>query len=314
MWSVVDTERVVVAAFVNDCWTRKTATTIAQIENGSDSWHIRHRLSQRTPESKSILEEKLQYKEKMVKYYENELKASEKEKGSEIGENEDSLDAFMKENDKKLKEMKEKMLREKIETTKKEIETITTQLSKMKSESMNPPTPVLRLKSREVDSRDTSSFRVVDSSEQQKKSGNRSGAYLSSFSSVMDSLKSGNNTSFDDNRSAAPSSASSVQSNPMKLSSNVTPNPSIRNNRTRNTKTMNDSKEVEHDATVEDKPRDMKDYYVPKDMNVAINKAALNEVVTELGENQPAFMRRMIDELKDKFVVFLTLFCDTVRV
>ena len=314
MWSVVDTERVVVAAFVNDCWTRKTATTIAQIENGSDSWHIRHRLSQRTPESKSILEEKLQYKEKMVKYYENELKASEKEKGSEIGENEDSLDAFMKENDKKLKEMKEKMLREKIETTKKEIETITTQLSKMKSESMNPPTPVLRLKSREVDSRDTSSFRVVDSSEQQKKSGNRSGAYLSSFSSVMDSLKSGNNTSFDDNRSTGPSSASSVQSNPMKLSSNVTPNPSIRNNRTRNTKTMNDSKEVEYDATVEDKPRDMKDYYVPKDMNVAINKAALNEVVTELGENQPAFMRRMIDELKDKFVVFLTLFCDTVCV
>ena len=49
-------------------------------------------------------------------------------------------------------------------------------------------------------------------------------------------------------------------------------------------------------------------------MNVAINKAALNEVVTELGENQPAFMRRMIDELKDKFVVFLKLFCDTVCV
>ena len=243
----------------------------------------------------------------MVKYYESELAASEKEKGSEIGENEDSLDAFMKENDKKLKEMKEKMLHEKIETTKKEIETIKTQLSKMKSESMNPPTPVLRLKSREVESRDTSSFRVVDSSEQQSKSVNRSGAYLSSFSSVMDSLKSGNNTSFDDVRSAGPSVSGSVQSNPVKLSSNVTPNPSMRNNRMKNAKTVNDSREVEFDTGMEDKPRDMKDYYVPKDMNVAINKAALNEVVNELGENQPAFMRRMIDELKDKFIVFLKL-------
>ena len=54
------------------------------------------------------------------------------------------------------------------------------------------------------------------------------------------------------------------------------------------------------DAGMDQKARDMKEYHVPKDLNVAINKEALDEVVEELGSDQPAFMKRMISELKDK--------------
>ena len=42
----------------------------------------------------------------------------------------------------------------------------------------------------------------------------------------------------------------------------------------------------------------MSEYTVPKDMGVAINKDALNEVVQEMGSSQPKFIRAMIDELQ----------------
>ena len=64
-----------------------------------------------------------------------------------------------------------------------------------------------------------------------------------------------------------------------------------------------DAENVELAVAVMEKPRDMKDYHVPEDMNVAINKEALDEVVQELGSNQPAFMKRMIEELKGKWSV-----------
>ena len=44
----------------------------------------------------------------------------------------------------------------------------------------------------------------------------------------------------------------------------------------------------------------MKEYHVPEDMSVAINKEALDEVVQEMGPDQPTFLKRMMEELKGK--------------
>ena len=54
------------------------------------------------------------------------------------------------------------------------------------------------------------------------------------------------------------------------------------------------------DSVILERPRDMSEYTVPKDMGVAINKDALNEVVQEMGSSQPKFIRAMIDELQKK--------------
>ena len=88
------------------------------------------------------------------------------------------------------------MLKEKIAETQNEITTITSQLAKL---ATSAPTPVLRLKQKDTSRRDTSSFTVIDNTAQTAKKKNvNSTQFMSSIGSVMDSLKSGKNHSYDD--------------------------------------------------------------------------------------------------------------------
>ena len=71
-------------------------------------------------------------------------------------------------------------------------------------------------------------------------------------------------------------------------------------------KATQQSQSTENESGVipmEEKRRDMSEYYVPEDMNVAINRDALEDVKKEMGDYQPTFIRRMFDELKDKYSV-----------
>ena len=239
----------------------------------------------------------------------------------------------MRENERKMRETKQQILREKIRTAEKEIIELTNKMSEMLppptagEAKMNPPTPVLRLRGKESNSRDTSTYTVINptnevekekeskesketdeegaktgnssiSGKSSKKSKNPSGAYLSSFGSVLESLKAGKNTSFDDQKTA-----STITRETWKPSMNVAPNPANARRTKKNAFVDGGTGSVEGvdiDVGMDQKARDMKEYHVPKDLNVAINKEALNEVVEELGSNQPAFMKRMISELKDK--------------
>ena len=285
------------------------------------------------PESRTALQEKLAYKEKSLKFYRAELAASEAQPEQAEGDGDDPLEQFMRENERKVRETKQQILREKIRTAEKDILDITNRLSEMlppptsSEAAMNPPTPMLRLRGKESNTRDTSTYTVINptngsenagdtantkntkdsgeegaktanSAKSSKKSKNPSGAYLSSFGSVLESLKAGKNTSFDDQK---PSSSSTSAA--WKPSMNVAPNPANARKSKKNALYDGGSGNVEGvdvGAGVDQKVRDMKEYHVPKDLNVAINKEALDEVVEELGSNQPAFMKRMISELKDK--------------
>lgn len=297
-------------------------------------FHVLMGRTRRTaPESRAALQEKLAYKEKSLKFYRAELAASEAEPAQPEGDADDPLEQFMRENERKVRETKLQILREKIRTAEKDILDITNRLSEMRppptasEAAMNPPTPVLRLRGKESNARDTSTYTVINptsgpesagdkestkntkdsgeegaktanSSKSSKKSKSPSGAYLSSFGSVLESLKAGKNTSFDDQKTS--SSSTSIAWKP---SMNVAPNPANARKSKNNALYDGGSGSVEGvdvSAGADSKVRDMKEYHVPKDLNVAINKEALDEVVEELGSNQPAFMKRMISELKDK--------------
>lgn len=177
------------------------------------------------------------------------------------------------------------MLKEKIAETQNEITTITSQLAKL---ATSAPTPVLRLKQKDTSRRDTSSFTVIDNTAQTAKKKNvNSTQFISSIGSVMDSLKSGKNHSYDDVEAPKPV----VTATPVAM------NPATNKFR----KPVKEAEPVAvSDSVILERPRDMSEYTVPKDMGVAINKDALNEVVQEMGSSQPKFIRAMIDELQKK--------------
>lgn len=177
------------------------------------------------------------------------------------------------------------MLKKKIEETKNEIATITSQLVKM---ATSAPTPVLRLKAKDTSRRDTSSFTVIDNAARaSKEKSTNSAQFMSSIGSVMDSLKSGKNHSYDEVEAPKP----------VPMETPVVMNP-VSNKHRRPVKEAEPVTVTEN--MVFEKPRDMSEYTVPKDMSVAINKDALNEVVQEMGSAQPKFLRQMIDELQKK--------------
>lgn len=161
---------------------------------------------------------------------------------------------------------------------------------------MQPPAKILRLKSNRplpekvtISRVDTSDFKVVEGPTKTKKPA-QSGAYLSSFGSVLSALQTGSNHSYDEQPEPVV-----VSSTPVAVTVEMDP---ARGRQQRRRKVPQQA--PSEPVTVMEKPRDMKDYHVPEDMNVAINKEALDEVVQELGSNQPAFMKRMIEELKGK--------------
>lgn len=165
---------------------------------------------------------------------------------------------------------------------------------------MQPPAKILRLKSNRaipekvtISRVDTSDFKVVEGPTKTTKKPAQSGAYLSSFGSVLSALQSGNNHSYDEQPEPVV-----VSSTPVAVTVEMDP---ARGRQQRRRKVPQQA--PSEPVAVMEKPRDMKDYHVPEDMNVAINKEALDEVVQELGSNQPAFMKRMIEELKGKWSV-----------
>ena len=109
----------------------------------------------------------------------------------------------------------------------------------------------------------------------------------------MEAIKSGNNRSFDQD---TPSSSGIVTS-PSVVASTAAMDPSKQRNRNRRVEKV--VEEVSTPVVVE-KARDISEYHVPKDMGVAVNQEALDEVVAELGSDQPTFLKRMIKELKGK--------------
>lgn len=166
--------------------------------------------------------------------------------------------------------------------------------------TMPPPAKILRLKSNRaipekvtISRVDTSDFKVVEGPTKTTKKPAQSGAYLSSFGSVLSALQSGNNHSYDEQPEPVV-----VSSTPVAVTVEMDP---ARGRQQRRRKVPQQA--PSEPVAVMEKPRDMKDYHVPEDMNVAINKEALDEVVQELGSNQPAFMKRMIEELKGKWSV-----------
>lgn len=182
------------------------------------------------------------------------------------------------------------MIRSKLEETRRDISDITQKISKM---------PVLHIKEQakteteteaKSTKRDTSSYRVIDDKPRTNKNSNNS-AFAASFGSVMDQLKAGNNHSFDNVESRKP-----VSSVPSPMSMNVQKAPRVNEKRSHKQEDANDTTPV----VTEEKRRDMSEYYVPEDMGVAVNKEALEDVRKEMGENQPTFIRRMFDELKNK--------------
>lgn len=189
----------------------------------------------------------------------------------------------------------DQMITSKLAEVRKDISEITTKIAQLpKKEEI----PVLHLKSPEKkkDSRDTSTFRVIDETTEKKKSPSAS-AMAASFGSVMDQLTSGKNHSFDQEESQPVH-----KSTPTPISMNVPKAP--RMNEKRKATQQSQSSENEYGVIpMEEKRRDMSEYYVPEDMNVAINRDALEDVKKEMGDYQPTFIRRMFDELKDKYSV-----------
>ena len=184
---------------------------------------------------------------------------------------------------------------------------------------MASPMKVLRLKSdkeikdgseREitVTRMDTSTFTVVESgtpsgkssSTRSKKSGvEKSETYLSSFGSVMEALKAGKNQSYD-NEESTPRNTVVTSDNIVSLAPERDPSRSRRGRRDYTSQMLEGEGVTQEMVIEESKPRDMSEYHVPEGMNVAVNQKALDEVVREMGSQQPAFMKRMIDELKKK--------------
>ena len=155
---------------------------------------------------------------------------------------------------------------------------------------MKPPSQVLRLKSDHelpkevhISKVDTSDYKVIEDAPKSKKS-TPSNAYLSSFGSVLDAIKSGNNRSYDEEASKPTVVVSS--SAPIAMTVEMDPSRGRFQRRRK--------------ETAVEKVRDMKEYHVPEDMSVAINKEALDEVVQEMGPDQPTFLKRMMEELKGK--------------
>ena len=201
----------------------------------------------------------------------------------------------------------------------KKIDTNELSSSSSAAADMASPVKVLRLKSdkeikdgseREitVTRMDTSTFTVVESgtptskssSSRNKKSGvGESGAYLSSFGSVMEALKTGKNQSYD-NEESTPRNTVVTSDNIVSVAPERDPSRSRRGRRDY-TSQMLEGEDVTQGMSVEEsKPRDMSEYHVPEGLNVAVNQNALDEVVKEMGSQQPAFMKRMIEELKKK--------------
>ena len=165
---------------------------------------------------------------------------------------------------------------------------------------MKPPSQVLRLKSDHelpkevhISKVDTSDYKVIEDAPKSKKS-TPSNAYLSSFGSVLDAIKSGNNRSYDEEASKPTVVVSS--SAPIAMTEEMDPSRGRFQRRRKET-----AAEVPVVSAVPvEKVRDMKEYHVPEDMSVAINKEALDEVVQEMGPDQPTFLKRMMEELKGK--------------
>lgn len=252
-------------------------------------------------ESREILCEKLTYKKKMLAYYESQLANMEATVVEQrIGEgikcrekqSEDTLDQFMNDNDKKMREMKEEvdiglirkqMIRQKLQETRNDISDITMKIAKL------PPkeTPVLRVQKEEKKSeRDSSTFKVVDANTPSNRKPSNS-KLVASFGSIMSQLTSGKNHSFDD---VEPKKSVSV---PAPVSMNVPKAP-----RGSEKKKVQNQDVEESTPIIDEKPRDMSEYYVPKDMGVAVNKEALEDVKKEMGEHQPAFIKRIFNELE----------------
>ena len=169
---------------------------------------------------------------------------------------------------------------------------------------MKPPTQVLRLKSDHelpkevhISKIDTSDFKVIEDPPTAKKPSS-SNKYLSSVSSVLDAIKSGNNRSYDEEATKPTVVVSS--SAPIAMTVEMDPSRGRFQRRRKETPT---EVPVASAAPIE-KVRDMKDYHVPEDMSVAINQEALDEVVQEMGSDQPAFLKRMIETLKGKWCVW----------
>lgn len=174
-------------------------------------------------------------------------------------------------------------------------------MAKLASSEMKPPSQVLRLKSDHelpkevhISKVDTSNYKVIEEPPKPKKSA-PSNAYLSSFGSVLDSLKSGNNHSYDEVETSKPTIVVS-SSAPIAMTVEMDP---LRGRSQRRRKEVSAEVPVAPVVPVE-KTRDMKEYHVPADMSVAINKEALDEVVQEMGSDQPTFLKRMIEDLKGK--------------
>ena len=186
------------------------------------------------------------------------------------------------------------MINSKLAEVRKDISDITAKIAQLPKKE---ETPVLHLKSPEKksNSRDTSTFRVIDETTEKKKSPSAS-MMAASLGSVMEQLKSGKNHSFDQVESQPVHTPT-----PAPISMNVPKAPRMNEKR----KNPQQAQSTETVTPVEEKRRDMSEYYVPEDMNVAINKDALEDVKKEMGDYQPTFIRRMFDELKDKWSVCL---------
>ena len=174
------------------------------------------------------------------------------------------------------------MIRQKLQETRKDISDITMKIAKLPKES-----PVLRVqKEQKKSERDSSTFTVVDANTPSNKKTSTS-KLAASFGSIMSQLTAGKNHSFDD---VEPKKSVSV---PAPVSMNVPKAPRG------SEKKKVQNQDVEGSIPiVDEKPRDMSEYYVPKDMGVAVNKDALEDVKKEMGEHQPAFIKRIFNELE----------------
>jgi hypothetical protein len=182
------------------------------------------------------------------------------------------------------------MIRDKIAATENEILSIRSQLSKLSV--MQPPTPVFHLKETgsSKSSFDSSTYTVVEArcassskNAKFKKESISSSNYASSIGSVFDLLKSGKNHSFDD----------------------VATNTKIASTLRNASESVLGSVSVPVDKVVSTSSPDMSNYYIPSDMNVAVNKESFDNVVKEMGKEQPKFLQNLINELKNKYICLL---------
>lgn len=117
----------------------------------------------------------------------------------------------------------------------------------------------------------------------------------------MEALKSGNNHSYDNEEMSTSRNTVVTSDNIIAMTPERDPSRSRRGRRDQVSQML--ERELGESGMMmeeESKPRDMSEYHVPEGMNVAVNQNALDEVVKEMGSQQPAFMKRMIEELRGK--------------